>query len=610
MKNSPSYNEFHSIQARPLYHPTFQSPSINSYNSYNSLKPTITRSLNSSKIKFSSMNNTNNNTPSHTNIKTTKNNYHRKNDSYYKVSSQIELMNMKLSFDLLNHKLKQLNSIVLPSDKKIDHKRERSNLLNIRGVEINRMNKFIHYNPVFSPLSTYVNYLDNSKMKKNSDYIMYGNKKNERDKYDNKDSIDCDLSKIASELAETFDPSANTSKNLIIGENTLETDYLKEKKENNNQNENDQNLQFLQDLIKTTKENLEKKEEHNEEINSLHSYSENEKDTNKQSSSSKKDKLKNSKKPTTPKEEKKEDQRQEKKDKKEGENDHNKVFNKIQDLFKEDDSQNNNEEVENEDENEENEDNEEQDENEEEQNEKEEENEENNEENQEEEEEDGNDNDNDDEKDQSKEESKTKEEGQLLSKENSCKKLDFSEAQEEEKNKEPSEKKSENPSENEEAEEDEDAIFAEIVKRAKELEEANQKNKEAIEQTPLKCPVKPKKTVTFSEEKKVFIKFKENDQITKLSIYDSNGKEAQFKPAKMETYLLKLKTPQKLKPIILVASVPSSALQNETDNQKKNDEDDNNKYCTSTPKRYKSPMKDANSPSKLFFIYIFSEKKY
>ena len=55
MKYSPSYNEFHSIQGRPLYHPTFQSPSINSYNSYNSLKPTITRSLNSSKLKFSSM---------------------------------------------------------------------------------------------------------------------------------------------------------------------------------------------------------------------------------------------------------------------------------------------------------------------------------------------------------------------------------------------------------------------------------------------------------------------------------------------------------------------------------------------------------------------------
>ena len=587
MKYSPSYNEFHSIQGRPLYHPTFQSPSINSYNSYNSLKPTITRSLNSSKLKFSSMNNTNNNTPSHTNIKTTKFNYHRKHDSYYKVSSQIELMNMKLSFDLLNHKIKQLNSIVLQSEKKIEHKRERSNFLNIRGVEDKRINKFIHYNPVFSPLSTYVNYLDNAKMKKNSDYLMYGNKKNEKDKYGSKDSIECDLSKIASELAETFEPSANTSKNMIVAENTLESDYLKEKKDdsNNNQNqhENDKNLQFLQDLIKTTKENLQKKEDSNEEINSLHTYSEDEKDTNKQSDSIKKDKFKSSNKTTSPKEEKKEtEQVQVKKD---NEEDHNKVFNKIQDLFKEDeDNQTNNEEVENED-------NENQDENEEEeQNEKEE----NEEENQEEE---------DDEiEDQSKEENKTNEEDQLLSKNNSCKKLDFSDIQEEEKNKESSEKKSENPSENEEAEEDEDAIFAEIVQRAKELEEANQKNKAALEQTPLKCPIKPKKTVTFSEEKKVYIKFKENDQITKLSIYDSNGREAEFKPAKIETYLLNLKTPQKLKPIILVSSVPSYALQNDdvhTQNQK--DDNESSKSCSSTPKKYKSPMKDANSPSNFIF---------
>ena len=252
-------------------------------------------------------------------------------------------MNMKLSFDLLNHKIKQLNSIVLQSEKKIEHKRERSNFLNIRGVEDKRINKFIHYNPVFSPLSTYVNYLDNAKMKKNSDYLMYGNKKNEKDKYGSKDSIECDLSKIASELAETFEPSANTSKNMIVAENTLESDYLKEKKDdsNNNQNqhENDKNLQFLQDLIKTTKENLQKKEDSNEEINSLHTYSEDEKDTNKQSDSIKKDKFKSSNKTTSPKEEKKEtEQVQEKKD---NEEDHNKVFNKIQDLFKEDEDNQN-----------------------------------------------------------------------------------------------------------------------------------------------------------------------------------------------------------------------------------------------------------------------------
>lgn len=347
-----------------------------------------------------------------------------------------------------------------------------------------------------------------------------------------------------------------------------------------NQHENDKNLQFLQDLIKSTKENLQKKEDSNEEINSLHTYSEDEKDTNKQSDSIKKDKLKNSNKTTSPKEEKKEtEQIQVKKD---NEEDHNKVFNKIQDLFKEDeDNQTNNEELENEDNENENENEEE------EQNEKEEE------ENQEEE---------DDEiEDQSKEENKTNEEDQLLSKNNSCKKLDFSDVQEEEKNKESSEKKSENPSENEEAEEDEDAIFAEIVQRAKELEEANQKNKTALEQTPLKCPIKPKKTVTFSEEKKVYIKFKENDQITKLSIYDSNGREAEFKPAKIETYLLNLKTPQKLKPIILVESVPSSALQNDLHTQNQKDDNECSKSYSSTPKRYKSPMKDANSPSNFIF---------
>ena len=161
-----------------------------------------------------------------------------------RINSQIEIMNMKLSFELLNHKIKQLNSIVLPQDNVLPQRKEISSYVSIKKVDNIKPYKFTYYNPVFSPLSSYVSYLGNTK------------KKNE-DEENKKDSID--LSKIAGDLAETFDPSGNNSiVGLGLKEELKESNVIDKEEENkkkmSEENENDKNIKFLNDLIKSSEE--------------------------------------------------------------------------------------------------------------------------------------------------------------------------------------------------------------------------------------------------------------------------------------------------------------------------------------------------------------------
>ena len=88
-------------------------------------------------------------------------------------------------------------------------------------------------------------------------------------------------------------------------------------------------------------------------------------------------------------------------------------------------------------------------------------------------------------------------------------------------------------------EENESEIFAEIVEKAKEIsKKADSKNNNHS------------KNVSFSEDKTILIKYKENEQITKLNIYDNNQKKIKFTPIKLNKYLNNLKKPIEQKSII------------------------------------------------------------
>ena len=88
-------------------------------------------------------------------------------------------------------------------------------------------------------------------------------------------------------------------------------------------------------------------------------------------------------------------------------------------------------------------------------------------------------------------------------------------------------------------EENESEIFAEIIEKAKEIsKKADSKNNNHS------------KNVSFSDDKTILIKYKENDQITKLNIYDNNEKKIKFTPIKMNKYLNNLKKPIEQKSII------------------------------------------------------------
>ena len=88
-------------------------------------------------------------------------------------------------------------------------------------------------------------------------------------------------------------------------------------------------------------------------------------------------------------------------------------------------------------------------------------------------------------------------------------------------------------------EENESEIFAEIVEKAKEIsQKVDSKNNNHS------------KNVSFSEDKTILIKYKENEQITKLNIYDNNEKKIKFTPIKINNYLNNLKKPFEKKSII------------------------------------------------------------
>ena len=560
MKNSSSYSAY-----PQMYSPSYQSPPLTSFNSFASTKYIVANpSINPHKKTLSTHN--------------SYHCFHKKSDSMSsssRINSQIEIMNMKLSFDLLNHKIKQLNSIVLPKDNVLPQRKEISSYVSIKKVDNIKPYKFTYYNPVFSPLSSYVSYLGNTK------------KKNE-DEENKKDSID--LSKIAGDLVETLDPSGNNS---IVGLGLKESNVIDKEEEGKKrieENENDKNIKFLNDLIKSSEEKEKEKDDViNTEVIAF--------DDNKEEDKEEKEVMfKAMKKPTVSKqkenekteevntiitEEKKEEKEPEinkeeikeeepvikEEEKKEEEPSHKAVFSKIRNLFnnddEEEDEQNDNEEEENNNTVEEQ----------------------SNENIESEPAEETN-----DPPIEEEEESTNKEVIESDSKDNSRKKLDFSEEQEDEKSNDKDNK------EEEEEEEDEDAIFAEIIQKAKELEELNSKKPPSLPlETPLKSNQKIKKSVTFSEDKKVFIQFHENDMITQLNIIDSNGKEATFKPIEFSTYLNTLKSPLKLRPIIQNSSMPDTPSKNNLQTLL-SESDKEHSSCTETPKKPLSPMKDPKSP--------------
>ena len=276
-----------------------------------------------------------------------------------RINSQIEIMNMKLSFELLNHKIKQLNSIVLPKDNVLPQRKEISSYVSIKKVDNIKPYKFTYYNPVFSPLSSYVSYLGNTK------------KKNE-DEENKKDSID--LSKIAGDLVETFDPSGNNS---IVGLGLKESNVIDKEEEGKKrieENENDKNIKFLNDLIKSSEEKEKEKDDViNTEVIAFDDNKEEDKEekevmfkamkkptVSKQKENEKKEEVntiiteekKEEKEPEINKEEIKEEEPVIKEEeKKEEEPSHKAVFSKIRNLFnnddEEEDEQNDNEEEEN-----------------------------------------------------------------------------------------------------------------------------------------------------------------------------------------------------------------------------------------------------------------------
>ena len=574
MKNSSSYSAYHHVYS-PSYQ-GYQSPSLTTFNSFASAKHMVPPPSTNPNKKILS---------THSSYHC----YHKKSDSMSsssRLNSQIEIMNMKLSFDLLNHKIKQLNSIVLPKDNIVlPQRKEIGSYVGMKKVDGIKPNKFTYYNPVFSPLSSYMSYLGNTRKK----YEDFENKK---------DSID--LSKIAGDLAETFDPSGNNSiVGLGLKEELKESNVIDKEEENkkrmSEENENDKNIKFLNDLIKSSEEkNKENELVINSEVVAFEENKDNNED-NEDIDEEKKVMLKSLKRPSPviKQEESKNEQKEEEKkenepivteEKKEEpvkeetneEPSHKAVFSKIRNLFNndedEEEEQNDNEEEENihtvEEQSNENVESEPAEET------------------------------NDPPIEEEEQEESTNKEGRETdSKDNSRKKLDFSEEQEDEKS---ISKSSEKENKEEEEEEDEDAIFAEIIQKAKELEELNTKKSPPQEQpvpleTPMKSNQKIKKCVTFSEDKKVFIQFHENDMITNLNIIDSNGKESSFKPIEFTTYLNSLKSPLKLRPIIQNYTIPDTPSKN-TLHTLISESDKEHSSRTATPKRPLSPMKDPKSP--------------
>ena len=572
MKNCSSYCGFHRV-----FSPSnqgFQSPSFNSFASTKHIS-------------------TNPSSSNHQKILSTHSSYHgfhKKSDSMSsssRLNSQIEIMNMRLSFELLNHKINQLNSMVLPKDNVFfPNRKSESSYVGVKKDISMRPNRFTYYNPVFSPLSSYASYLENTK-------------KRYEDRENKMDSID--LSKIAGDLAETFDPSgSNSILGLGLKEELKQSNMIDKEEENkkiDSENENDKNVKFLNDLIKSSEEKNKAKDYVIE--TEVITFEEN-KENNQEVKEKKKVTFKSLKKPALvnkeerknneadktqeinhitkeekkemdyhiKQEEKKEEVKtsviEEKKDniesKKDNESSHKEVFSKIRNLFnnEEEDEQNENDEEEHiptlEEQSNENVDS---------------------------------------------KESTNKEVIERDLKDNSRKKLDFSEEDKEDT------KNSNVPNDNkEEEEEDEEAIFAEIIQKAKELEEINSKKKTLPPsesslpiETPMKSSQKVKRNVTFSEDKKVFIQFHENDIITKLHIIDSNGKESSLNPIKCDDYLNTLKSPIKLRPIILnysMSDTPNKAQNNfQTLISESNKEQSS---YTETQKKLLSPMKDPKSP--------------
>ena len=112
-------------------------------------------------------------------------------------------------------------------------------------------------------------------------------------------------------------------------------------------------------------------------------------------------------------------------------------------------------------------------------------------------------------------------------------------------------------------EEEEDLIFSTIMENAKRMEEEQKNIKISekintinnIKQQQLHENKPPKKSVTFNEKNYRFIKYNEQETITKFTIYDSNSNKIKSKPINYKEYISFLrelsKNKKKIKPCII-----------------------------------------------------------